>query len=309
MEQFMQEFLKELKRRTGDKYIIKVKEIVKVNDIVLHSVNFLKESRNISPNIYIEGLYEEYLDGCSLEEIAEKVIFIAESRLSLITDERKIIQQVMDYEKICENIVIKLVNRGMNKEFLKGKIYQPFCDLAVIFYVMVKQDEEGMMSIAVTDEMSKQWGISENVLMKKALENMCEKFPIMIDSLNSVVMDVAEDLSIDLEMEDDEDSVPTDSIYIMTNQAKTNGATAILYKGALRNFASKYEVEEVIIIPSSIHETLLVPKDGSEWIEEEMFLKMLRQINKIEVDPMEVLSNNIYIYNYEKDEISIWNKE
>lgn len=309
MEEFVKKLVVELKKRTGNKYIIRVNKIVKVNDVILHSINFVKDFMTLSPNIYVEGLYEKYLEGHSIEEIAGKVLIIVENQFDIVEDEKNIIEEIMNYENIRNNIVVKLINKKMNRKFLKGKVYRPFKDLAIIFYVLIRQDIEGMLSVAVTESMMEQWGVSFNDLFEKAMKNMYEKFPIQIESLSAVVEGVAEEIGIDLESEEDTDLSETDNVYVMTNKEKMDGATAILYDGALKEFASRFGVEEVIIVPSSCHEVLLIPKDGSEWVDENMFRETLRTINEVGVAPTDVLSNNVYIYNYETEKITIWDEE
>lgn len=79
----------ELKKRTGDKYTIGVNEVVKANDVIRHSINFIKKTINLSPNIYLEGLYEKYLEGYSIDEIADRVIFLVENQFVIVEDEKR----------------------------------------------------------------------------------------------------------------------------------------------------------------------------------------------------------------------------
>ena len=54
------------------------------------------------------------------------------------------------------------------------------------------------------------------------------------------------------------------------------------------------QAEKVAILPSSIHEVLLIPWDSSEDIG---YLRdMVTEINTTQVQLEEVLSNNVYIY-------------
>lgn len=309
MEEFVKKLVVDLKGKTHGKYDIWINRIVKVNDVILHSINFIKESMNLSPNIYVEGLYEKYLEGYSIQEIADKVVVIIENQFDMIEDEKNILEQLMNYEDIKDNIMVKLINQGMNQEYLKGKVYKPFNDLAISFYVLIKQDEEGILSITVSESMLKQWGVSFEDLLEKAMKNMYVKFPIKIESLSSVVENMAEEVGIDLESEEENDLSDTDNVYVMTNHTKIDGATSILYDGVLEEFALKFGTKEVIIVPSSCHEVLLIPKDGNELVDEKRFREMLRTINEFGVAPTEVLSNNIYIYDCETDEITIWDEE
>lgn len=309
MEEFVKKLVVELKKKIGDKYTIGVNKIVKVNDVILHSINFIKKPINLSPNIYLEGLYEKYLEGYSIAEIADRIIFLVENQFVIVEDEEKITEKMKNYQNAKNNIILKLINLEKSRRFLRDKVYKPFNDLAIVLYVMVRQDSEGILSVAITEGIMKQWGVSLNKLMEQAMNNMYEKFPIKTESLNSIMADLADDLDMDFESEEEEDLSETDRVYVMTNETKMNGAVSILYKGALENFALEFGVQEVIIVPSSCHEVLLIPKDGNGRVDERKLREMLREINESEVDPIEVLSNNVYIYNCETDEIIIWDEE
>lgn len=309
MEEFVKKLVVELKKKVGDKYTIGVNKVVKVNDVILHSINFIKKAINLSPNIYLEGLYEKYLEGYSIAEIADRIIFLVENQFVIVEDEEKITEKMKNYQNAQNNIIVKLINLKKSRRFLRDKVYKPFNDLAIVLYIMVRQDSEGILSVAVTEDIMKQWGVSLDKLMEQAMNNMYEKFPLKTESLNSIMADLADDLDIDFESEEEEDLSETDRVYVMTNETKMNGAVSILYKGALENFALEFGVQEVIIVPSSCHEVLLIPKDGNGRFDERKFREMLREINENGVDPIEILSNNIYIYDCETDEITIWDEE
>ena len=55
--------------------------------------------------------------------------------------------------------------------------------------------------------------------------------------------------------------------YVFSNRSGINGAACILYEDVLKNFADGVE-KNLIILPSSIHEVLLLPDDGDISYEE-----------------------------------------
>ena len=52
-----------------------------------------------------------------------------------------------------------------------------------------------------------------------------------------------------------------DRFYVLSNRSGVNGAACLLYEDVLKNFADGVE-KNLIILPSSIHEVLLLPDDG-----------------------------------------------
>ena len=89
----------------------------------------------------------------------------------------------------------------------------------------------------------------------------------------------------------------------MTNDKKINGAAAVLYKGVLRKFAEDNKVEEVYVIPSSIHEVILVPITEECDMTVENLNEMIVAVNDEQVAPDEILGTHAYIYNKANDNI------
>lgn len=80
----------------------------------------------------------------------------------------------------------------------------------------------------------------------------------------------------------------------------------MLYKDILKDFASRFDVEEVMIVPSSIEEVLLIPKRAELDLTESRCMEMLLEVNET-IDGEIVLSENIYVYNLNDDVIRICN--
>ena len=81
------------------------------------------------------------------------------------------------------------------------------------------------------------------------------------------------------------------------------GASVMLFKDPLRDFAN-YMGHDLYILPSSIHEVILLLDDEYVQSSEEL-REMVRETNRMVVDQEEVLSDHIYNYDREKDEIRI----
>lgn len=91
-------------------------------------------------------------------------------------------------------------------------------------------------------------------------------------------------------------------MYVATNSKKLNGACVMLYDGLLRDFARKVG-RSFYIIPSSIHEVVLIPDTLDMDIN---YMKaMVKKVNGTEVSPDEVLSDNVYRYDIDTDRIEM----
>lgn len=74
-------------------------------------------------------------------------------------------------------------------------------------------------------------------------------------------------------------------VVVVTNSSGYYGASAIFYDGVLEALKDYY------LVPSSVHEWLAVPKSVAD---KEYLARVIRQVNRTEVSPKEVLSDFPY---------------
>lgn len=75
-------------------------------------------------------------------------------------------------------------------------------------------------------------------------------------------------------------------VMVITNSSGYYGASAIFYDGVLEALKDYY------LVPSSVHEWLAVPKSIAD---KEYLAQIIRQVNRTEVSPKEVLSDFPYV--------------
>ena len=58
-------------------------------------------------------------------------------------------KRTLDIQWVKEHLVCRLVNRKNNEELLKEIPYRKFYDLAVVYYVLMQQVEDGLSLIHI----------------------------------------------------------------------------------------------------------------------------------------------------------------
>ena len=303
-EQFKQEIVDNIKDYLNESYenaSVDIKQVVKNNGMELDGLVIRKEDENITPNIYLNGLFEEYNDGKSMNEILQNIADLREQ-----ADMASIpfsIEDVRDIEKIKDRIECRLVNCENNAEFLEGKPFTQLEDLAVIYSVNLgKQDPDNLMSTTVTDMLMADWGISTEELHSIALENL-ENSGIQLKSLREQMIELMfpdgapNDHSMDF-MLPPEDAGP--QMYVLSNSEKHYGAKAVLDTQKMDEIAEKLG-GDYVILPSSVHEVLILPNAAE--MDRAALEEMVRTVNATEVKPNEVLSDNVYVYDAQAHEI------
>jgi hypothetical protein len=82
-------------------------------------------------------------------------------------------------------------------------------------------------------------------------------------------------------------------MYVISNRDKINGAACILYKDVLKDFAQTIE-SDLYILPSSIHETIVVPKTPATNPQD--LSQIVKETNDNHVEREEILSYSVYEY-------------
>ena len=206
--------------------------------------------------------------------------------------------------------MIRLVNKELNEELLKECPYIDYLDLAVTFRYLVKNDMNGIATVIITNKEYEKWDIEKDVLYDQALHNTMQIFPHTVKPLTKVLLErfeehecrLSKDILEELEQTEYGGELPID-MYVLTNDAKSFGAGVILYDDVIRDFAQAHE-SNVFILPSSVHEIMLVPENKD--IDPKVLKELIKEANDSSVGLIDLLGDNIYYYEFETDKVSIY---
>ena len=124
-------------------------------------------------------------------------------------------------------------------------------------------------------------------LFDNAKRNMSKKQPVriqsMFDVLSSMMGEITEEMFEEINLQ----------MYVLSNETKINAASGIIFTEKIQEFADVHEAN-LFILPSSIHELILIPDSGE--LDVEYLANMVREINATQVPPEEVLSDKVYYY-------------
>ena len=277
-----------LQERMGTDYEVKVTHVTKNNDIRLVGVIMMRESDRISPTIYLEEPYRQYLAGADMLEIVDRIV-------SLYKEQVRDIDFDIDFFKefgcVKDRIFHKIINYEKNRKLLEDVPYCRWCDLAVVFYYAVEEETIGRASILIHNNHLIMWEQTADVLYRIAQRNMRRCMPELLLPMYELVEEMT---GVKLGQEDGV------RMYVLTNKAKINGASAMLYSDKIRELADSLQ-SDLIILPSSVHEVLLLPDDHKQKYD--FYRQMVEEVNTTQVEPEEILSYNLYRYSRKKEEI------
>lgn len=275
-EEFKEAFTNEMiVRMVGSGIEVTPEEVTKVNQ-TLDALSFRPEGNNIGTLLYLEDLYAQHENGKSIVDLAEEAGGIMSERMRAVPSLPQI-----DHDFIEENLYLTVINADMNRDYLSAVPHEILEDMAVVPRVKVSEEA----SFVVKNDMLMPYGFSKERLFEAAHANM-EAQEFICNDLGAVLMGFGMPSPIP-------DS-PSESIYVLTNPSGIDGAAAILSDKAMKD-AKAMIGEDFLILPSSRHEVLLVPRSSHMSIRE--LTDMVREVNRTVVDTRDLLSDHVYRYN------------
>lgn len=261
--EFMNAMLCEIRGQVDAQVRTELYTVTKNNGTRRTGILFKQEDSNLAPTIYLEEFYQKYLKGQQVPDLADSICSIyQEIRVKKTCD----CQNLFDFNHVKEHIVYKLIRRDANEELLKQIPYEPFLDLAVVYYIQIDNTRFGSAAIQIRNEHLRYWRVEKEEIRRLAGKNTPRIYPVQIQQIVRFM-------------------------YVATNEQCSLGAAVMRYPD-FREKVRGMIGEGFYILPSSIHEVILVPE--SFGMEPERMQEMVKEINQIGVAPEEVLSDSVY---------------
>jgi len=295
------QFLTDVRERVEAHFCGKVKGEVcsstKNNGVTVTGLMLKGENERVAPNFYLDHQFIEWMRGmCTLEEVSEKLCQAYQEEIKRNSHLISTIQ--FTWEEFRRNVFMRLVNREKNKELLETIPNREFLDLALVYYYSVPISGDVMGTLIITREHLDLLGITEEELHQAAISNYERFQPVKIRCMEDLLYNLGRKLGVEV----CETGECHPFLFVMTNSKGTFGSTSLTFPEELEFFAKRIR-NSFYVLPSSVHEVILVP--ACKEFCKEYFKSMVREINATQVDATEVLSDNIYFYDEEAKELSI----
>ena len=297
--EFREELIKELQKRMPGADIFP-QDTKKNNGVVFSGIIIRDNSSNVAPNIYTEGLYYDYQNGNKdMDGVIDSVLEVYEK---MKPEKCFNISEILDYSNARSKLNGRLVNTEKNSGALTELPHRNFFDLSLTYFVDVTRDgDEGCASIQVTNAHMEHWDVTEDDLYKQFKESMEQNDRSRIQPVMDALAEMANCPPKEIEALCGNTGIAP--MYVLSNARKLNGAVEILNKKAMEKAAEAIG-DDFYILPSSIHETILVPVRGKEDGADRL-AEMVACINSSEVPDTEILSNHVYRYRRQSRQIEL----
>lgn len=251
-------------------------EILKNNGVKLDGFAYQKEGHREQPTVYVNHYYRKDMEKQELEEVAK--LILKTQRDSILLPEKNL-AQVLEYPEMKGQIYYRLISRARNEELLKQIPWLPWLDLALVFYLRIPEHIIKNATALIHTSHMEHWGLTLGELYRTASGNM-KKLPVFLKPMEDFLKGCYPE-------------VPECGMHVLSTEIKEFGAAAIV-SPHVQNMCFEKLGEEYYVLPSSVHELILLPVSlavGREDLE-----ALVREVNSFYVSEEDYLGDCVYRY-------------
>lgn len=295
-QEFKYHIANTIQSELGSDTKVTIQDILKNNDTHLDGLTILSAKYNLSPTIYLNYYFRQYEKGRPLSQIKQDILSTYRENCPSGSID---ISFFTDYDKVKSRIIFKLINYERNQKLLQEIPHYRFLDLAIVFNCLLDSGPSGNATILIYNHHLNFWNITRDDLYALAAANTPQLLKYDLRNMTDVLKEL---------LRGDESMIPKEDLsgpypmYVLSNQYKLNGSVCILYQNLLKDFANRLD-SDLYILPSSVHEVLLIPAFEHTSCQE--LSKMVTDVNSSQLSREEILSDHVYYYSRENQQLTM----
>ena len=269
---------------------ITLQEVEKNNGLKLTGITIPNGDQRIVPRVYLDSFYLEYVIGKDVDSCVGDVVDMyieAQDKAEFI---KMGVPDIFDYEKMKEKLQVRICDQEWNEERLVDKVIMEHGDFAAYYAVNLEENGEGISSIPVTVSLMNEWGVSVEQIQADAM--MADRNRgVVLMNMNEIIksMIFGEEPENLLNEKLDIETM-REPMFCLTNAQKMNGASLLLQED-IRKQIGECLGSNYFVLPSSIHEVLILPDNGLFEVPE--LNAMVNEVNETQVERQEQLSDKV----------------
>ena len=263
---------------------VDVRSVEKLQEGSYTGITISPAGGNVGMNLNANQLFDQMQDGQSYEGVLAVAVSTAERGLHDMPAVD--VSELMNYEAAKKYLCFDVVGSDRNADMLEKVPHPDQENISMVYRLQLDSTENGAATVLITNAMMEQFGVTKEQLHADAMENAQEIRPADFRTMAAVMaemMGMPEEMMADM----------APPMYVATNQDKVQGAAVMFYPDFMDQ-AAKELGGDIFILPSSVHEVLILPDDGNMNAQE--LKEMVTSINASEVSPEDRLTDSVYHY-------------
>ncbi|MGF6990441.1 hypothetical protein M2150_001702 [Lachnospiraceae bacterium PM6-15] len=277
----------------GSDYEWETVQVTKNNEQKYTGVVLKKHDESAQPVLPLEKYYGEMCKGRGFEAI---VLQIAEDYQSLPTFKKTPLS--IDSIPLEDNIVAVIVDKQKNKDLLNDLISLDVGNGLTLIYKALLSNPLGdgeIATVRISKQMASRKGLTVDDIHQWAV-NRIKEDPIEFMSMDEVMNELFLNEKPEREAFHENMALEKDSVmYTLSNESRFYGASVFFYP-EVQETIKKVLGEGYYMLPSSVHEVIIVPESKALNIEIDEMAQMVKAVNASTVDKEEQIADMAYYY-------------
>jgi len=252
---------------------------------------------------YLRDYYKEYQGGRLEGSIVAEIGQLQGQGKPVVMGQLPLYDLVTDWQQIQPAIVGTVVSARRNAGLLEQVPHKLEGDMAIVYRIDYELISP-IPGISLIDRsLFSTWGISQEKLHDVAIQNTQKVWPAKFEYLNEAIMQLANEVHPAASPDEYIEKMKSKGIFpifLLSNQDKVYGATALFYPGIKEEIAKRLQ-GDYYILPGSVHEVIIVPQDFVK--EAEGMRRIINRINRSMLDPKDCLTDRMYVYDQEMQQV------
>ena len=248
--------------------------------------------------LYVEDLYKEYQNGWGMGQIIQEIL----NRLDAISKSEcfQRSKNLDDYEKMKDELFIRLLNIEENQEELQECIYRTIGDIGLVLYARMGELNGSSASIKIKRHMLDKWKKDSQEIFDEALINTYFISPPRIYCWEKLIFDPEYegenfmDLMCDYQIKKDALG------NCLSTTLRTNGAVAVFLPGVAQRIGQLMGCGFYMVF-TSIHEVMIHSERNAD---PEELKQILEDTVRETTPPEDFLTYQIYHYDVDSGAFS-----
>lgn len=286
-EQFYKEFYSALEKAMEPSGGHLIEMDIPKNITVMKGITIKFDNISLAPTIYPDSYFQDWQDGQSMSDI---VSGIRSEIIRTVPDLSHFNVGSMNRDSAVNHLYAAVVGYENNKEWLKNIPHERVADLAVFAKWRFRNADRDLVAASkITEPLLAHLQLTKEEALKIAKSNTARS--AKFESIDTVMRNIMVDNEMDMELAEMMFPGQSTPLSVLTNEKGIDRAALIACPEVLK--AVQKEIgEDFYILPSSIHEILIVPK--SEMDNVEALKTMVESVNQSDVPLEDRLSDNVY---------------
>ena len=276
-----------VKAELGESIDVSLTKTVK-NNLTLEGL-VCKGECEAAPVIYISDQYDPDRDNTQ-----DIIKYVCNIYRDLSKSEHRIAapgNELFDWKYVKDRVKFMIVSEAGNEALLMDKPYLTEAGLALVFYIELGSAVP-KKTVKITNSHLKALGVTVDDLYEAAKGNM-KRFHI--DSIGHIIEGILGEGAI-------EGKHP--EMYVLSSEDWIFGAAQLLVPDVMSEIGGNLGVSKATVFPSSIHEAIILVGDENDQ-DFDYLAQMVKTINNEAVNLEEKLSDNVFVYDFETNTLTI----